>query len=255
MKQSFPKNESIIVDMDKKILEAKEIIKKASRVVFLGGAGVSTGSGIPDFRSPQGLYNVHSKYGVPYEVMLSHTYFMNHLENFYDFYWSCMVKPDAKPNAAHKALADYEKSGHNIVILTQNIDGLHQEAGSKRVYELHGSTKRYACLDCGKRYTLDEIAHHGVPHCSCGGVLKPDVVLYEEPLDEMMLEEAVNELRYADVLIVGGTSLNVYPAAGLVDYFMGKTRIIINKEETGRDHEFDYVFHEDIGETLSELLS
>lgn len=242
--------------MNSQILQAKEAIKKAHRIVFLGGAGVSTDSGIPDFRSPQGIYNVQSKYGVPYEVMLSRTYFENHTETFYDFYWSTMVAKTAKPNPAHFALANYEKSGHKIVILTQNIDGLHQDAGSKAVYELHGSTRRYFCTGCGKRYSLAEIETKGVPHCKeCGGILKPDVVLYEEPLDEEMLMQAVNELRFADVLIVGGTSLNVYPAAGLINYFMGGTKIIINKEETPRDFEFDYVFHEDIGQILTELLA
>lgn len=242
--------------MDQSSLEAKRKIKSANRIVFLGGAGVSTNSGIPDFRSPQGLYHVQSQYGVPYEVMLSHSYFVKHTETFYDFYWSTMVKKDAKPNAAHFALAAYEKAGHPITILTQNIDGLHQDAGSKRVFELHGSVRRYFCTQCGAPFSLDEVTPKGVPHCPhCGGLLKPDVVLYEEPLDEDLLEESVQELRYSDVLIVGGTSLNVYPAAGLINYFGGSTRIIINKEPTGVDGEFDYVFHEDIAKVLTELLS
>ena len=242
--------------MEMNLERAKTAIKAAHRIVFLGGAGVSTASGIPDFRSPQGIYNVHSKYGVPYEVMLSHSYFIEHTDTFYDFYWSSMVNKSAKPNAAHYALANYEKAGHTIVILTQNIDGLHADAGSKRVFELHGSTRRYFCTGCQKFYSLDELEPHGVPRCKeCGAILKPDVVLYEEPLDETMLQEAVDELRYADVLIVGGTSLNVYPAAGLINYFGGSTRIIINKEPTGVDDTFDYVFHDDIGKILTELLA
>jgi NAD-dependent deacetylase len=240
----------------KELQEAKAAIQKTQRVVFLGGAGVSTHSGIPDFRSPQGIYNVQSKYGVPYEVMLSHTYFEEHTETFYDFYWSTMVRKDAKPNAAHYALAHYEQAGHPLTILTQNIDGLHQDAGSKNVYELHGSTRRYFCTQCGELYSLADLEPKGVPHCpACGGLLKPDVVLYEEPLNEDILEESVQELRIADVLIVGGTSLNVYPAAGLINYFMGTTKIIVNKEATNVDTYFDYVFHEDIAETLTELLS
>jgi len=242
--------------MDANLALAKSAVKKARRIVFLGGAGVSTASGIPDFRSPQGIYNVHSKYGVPYEVMLSHSYFETHTDTFYDFYWSSMVNKAAKPNAAHFALANYEKAGHKVIILTQNIDGLHQDAGSKQVYELHGSTRRYFCTGCQKFYTLDQLEPHGVPHCQeCGAILKPDVVLYEEPLDQDLLMQAVDELRYADVLMVGGTSLNVYPAAGLINYFGGETRIIINKEATAVDDTFDFVFHDDIGTILTELLS
>lgn len=240
--------------MEESLQKARQIVQASKRLVFLGGAGVSTHSGIPDFRSPEGIYNVHSKYGVPYEVMLSHTYFVEHTETFYDFYWSSMVRKGAKPNRAHLALSAFEKAGHHVAILTQNIDGLHSDAGSKLVYELHGSVRRYFCQECGKRYSLDELEPRGIPHCNCGGVLKPDVVLYEEPLDEEVLLSAVNELRYGDVLLVGGTSLNVYPAAGLIDYFGGSTKIIINKEATPRDNEFDYVFHSDIADTLEALL-
>jgi NAD-dependent deacetylase len=242
--------------MDEKeaLTKIKEIMKTHPRVVFLGGAGVSTASGIPDFRSPAGIYRVQSEYGVPYETMLSHSYFVSNTETFYDFYWKQMVNKGAKPNAAHLALANYEKNHHPITILTQNIDGLHTDAGSHAVYELHGSVRRYFCQDCGKEYTLDEIEPHGVPHCSCGGVLKPDVVLYEEPLDEDMLMKAVDALRYSDVLIVGGTSLNVYPAAGLIQYFGGQTSILINKEGTDKDRFFDYVIHDDIGTVLTEIM-
>jgi NAD-dependent deacetylase len=240
---------------NEQILQIKKAIKEARRIVFLGGAGVSTASGIPDFRSPQGIYNVQSKYGVPYETMLSHSYFMTHTETFYDFYWKQMVAKGAKPNAAHLALADYEKAGHSIAILTQNIDGLHQDAGSHCVYELHGSTRRYYCQDCGQFYSLDELEAKGVPHCQkCGGLLKPDVVLYEEPLDEDLLEKSVEAMRYSDVLIVGGTSLNVYPAAGLINYFGGSTSLIINREATNADPFFNYVIHDDIGKVLQEIL-
>lgn len=242
--------------MDEKeaLSKIKDVMKTHPRVVFLGGAGVSTASGIPDFRSPQGIYKVQSEYGVPYEVMLSHTYFVEHTETFYDFYWKQMVRKDAKPNAAHLALAGYEKSHHPITILTQNVDGLHSDAGSHAVYELHGSVRRYFCQSCGKECALDDLTPHEVPHCECGGILKPDVVLYEEPLDEEMLQKAVDALRYSDVMIVGGTSLNVYPAAGLIQYFGGRASILINKEATNMDAFFDYVIHDDIGKVLTEIL-
>ena len=233
----------------------RQIVRDARYVVFLGGAGVSTGSGIPDFRSPQGIYHVRSKYGVPYEEMLSHDYFYEHPETFYEFYWECMVKKDAKPNKAHLALAKFERMGHNICVITQNIDGLHQDAGSHIVLEVHGSTKRYFCPICGKRYSLDEITPEGVPHCSCGAILKPDVVLYGEPLDEDTLTKAMAATIHANVLIIGGTSLNVYPIASLPSYFEGSAKIIINKEETAYDSKCDYVIHEDIGEVLEQILS
>lgn len=242
--------------MNETLRKAKAAVRDAKRIVFLGGAGVSTNSGIPDFRSPEGIYRVHSEYGVSYETMLSHDYFESHTSTFYDFYWSHMVSLNAKPNQAHLALARAESSHRRIAILTQNIDGLHQDAGSSIVYELHGSTRRYVCQGCDSHYALNEILPSGVPHCKkCGGILKPDVVLYGEALDEEVLLSSVNEMRYADVLIVGGTSLNVFPAAGLIDYFVKGAKIIINKEETLFDSRFDFVFHQDIGETLTELLS
>ena len=242
--------------MDTKLEEIKALIKDSNRIVFVGGAGVSTASGIPDFRSPAGLYKIHSEYGVSYETMLSHTYFEYHTETFYDFYWKTMVAKNAKPNKAHIALANYEKAGHHIAIITQNIDGLHQEAGSKRVYEVHGSTKRYNCVDCGRHYDIGDIPNIGIPHCpECGGVIKPDVVLYEEPLNEDVVESALTELRFANFLIVGGTSLNVYPAAGMIDYFQGGHTLLINKEPTPRDSFFEYVIYDDIGKVLEELLS
>lgn len=242
--------------MDQKtVFELKKLVKEANRIVFLGGAGVSTASGIPDFRSPEGLYNVHSKYGRPYEEMLSLSFFEEDPETFYDFYWSTMVSFDAKPNAAHLALADFEKRHPNkLTIVTQNIDGLHQKAGSKRVLEIHGSTASYTCSSCGKHYLLEEINHHGVPKCSCGGIIKPDVVLYEEPLPEDIFLGAINATRFANLLIVGGTSLRVQPAAMLPDYFSGGKSILINAEPTPLDGRFDYVIREDVGETLNAIL-
>lgn len=237
------------------IEKAKQAIAEAKRIVFLGGAGVSTASGIPDFRSPEGLFRTKQRYGVSYETLLSHTYFFEHPERFYEFYWQSMVYRDAKPNAAHIALAEYEKRGGDIAILTQNIDGLHEMAGSKRVYNLHGSVYHYHCLDCGKAVELQDIhRQNSVPHCECGGILKPDVVLYEEPLDENTLFGAIMSLRRADVLIVGGTSLNVYPAAGLIYDFHGAKSILINREETPLDAWFDIVIHDDVGKVLTEIL-
>ena len=232
----------------------RDEIASGGRLVFLGGAGVSTGSGILDFRSPQGLYNIQSKYGVPYEVMLSHSYFLAHTETFYDFYFSTMVCKDAKPNKAHYVLAEYEKKHPETVIITQNIDGLHQKAGSKRVFEAHGTTESYHCMKCHKHYSLDEISTHGVPHCSCGGILKPDVVLYEEPLDAETMDNALLSMRMADTLIIGGTSMRVYPIAGLPNYFQGSRIIMVNAEPTPFDRHCDYVIHGDIGDTLEALL-
>lgn len=237
------------------LLQMRNCIKEARRVVFLGGAGVSTGSGISDFRSPQGLYNVQSKYGHPYETMLSLSFFESDPETFYDFYWSTMVFPDAQPNAAHLALADFEKRYPNkLTIITQNIDGLHQKAGSKRVLEIHGSTASYSCCSCGKRYSLGQIKHHGVPKCSCGGIIKPDVVLYEEPLPGDVFLNAINATKLANVLIVAGTSLRVQPAAMLPDYFNGGESILINAEPTPLDDRFDYLIREDVGEALAAML-
>lgn len=238
-----------------RLTRAKKWVEKANRIVFLGGAGVSTGSGISDFRSPQGLYNIHSKYGVPYEEMLSHAYFKKHTEIFYRFYWETMVRPDAKPNPAHFALAHFEqKHPCKLSVITQNIDGLHQKAGSQRVYEVHGSVASYRCQDCERHYGLDQIPHHGVPLCSCGGILKPDVVLYGEALDEEVLLSSVNSVRFADLLIVGGTSLCVQPIASLPDYFSGGHIILINEEPTYLDERADLLFREDIGEVLSAIL-
>ncbi|MCR5491038.1 MAG: NAD-dependent protein deacylase [Bacilli bacterium] len=238
------------------ISKVRELVKSSKRIVFLGGAGVSTGSGIPDFRSPQGLYNIRSKYGVPYEVMLSHEYFFEETENFYDFYWSTMVAPEAKPNKAHLALAEFEKRRpHDLVVVTQNIDGLHQKAGSIRVLEAHGTTLSYHCEGCEKHYDLDQIPHHGVPKCPvCGRLIKPDVVLYGEPLDEATITSAVQAVNYADLLIVGGTSMKVYPIAGLPSYFKGNAIVMINREPTDFDRVADYVIHDDIGDALEAIL-
>ena len=224
------------------------------RLVFLGGAGVSVASGIPDFRSPNGLYSKKRADGRSYEELLSHEYFMEDPAGFYEFYWSNMVAPNAKPNKAHLALADYEKR-HDMAILTQNIDGLHQLAGSKRVYEIHGSTQHYHCMNCNKHYGLSDLRPSGVPTCPrCGGLIKPDVVLYGEGLPEDAFYGGIEAVERAGVMIVGGTSLRVYPFAAFPHYFYGQLSVLINAEATPLDDEFDIVIHEDIGETLEELL-
>ena len=217
----------------------EEILQNCHTMVFFGGAGVSTESGIPDFRSVDGLY--HQKFRYPPEEMLSHTFFERHTAEFYDFYRQKLIVHGAKPNAAHLRLAELEREGRCAAVVTQNIDGLHQAAGSKNVLELHGSTLRNYCTRCGKFYPVSFIEEagktgDGIPRCTdCGGVVKPDVVLYEEGLDEATLEGAVNAIRAADVLIVGGTSLAVYPAAGLLRYFKGDTLVVINKQPTPAD--------------------
>lgn len=229
----------------------KAMIEDASNIVFFGGAGVSTESGIPDFRSQDGLYA--QKYAYPPETMLSHSFFMNHTKAFFDFYRDKMLYLDAKPNKAHLALAGLEEAGKLKAIITQNIDGLHQMAGSQRVLELHGSVHRNYCMDCRKFYAIEVITEsQGVPGCSCGGIIKPDVVLYEEGLDAHTLEEAVSYIAKADVLLVGGTSLKVYPAAGLIRYYTGNKLVLINKSETPYDHEADLVIHDSIGAVLGD---
>ncbi len=230
----------------------REIVKKSNNIVFFGGAGVSTESGIPDFRSTDGLY--HQEYAYPPETILSHTFFMRNPEEFYRFYKNKMLCLDAKPNPAHKKLAQLEEEGKLKAVITQNIDGLHQKAGSKRVLELHGSIHRNYCMRCGTfydaRYMLES---EGVPTCSCGGMIKPDVVLYEEGLDQKTIEDSVRYIRQADVLIIGGTSLVVYPAAGLIDYFSGSKLVVINKSVTSRDKNADLVLQGNIGELLSRI--
>ena len=230
----------------------KQITDKAERIVFFGGAGVSTESGIPDFRSADGLY--HQKYDYPPEEILSHTFFMRNTEEFYRFYRDKMLCLTAKPNKAHLKLAEWEREGKLLSVVTQNIDGLHQAAGSKNVRELHGSVLRNYCMSCGKSYGVEYIAQsEGVPHCTCGGVIKPDVVLYEESLPEDTVMKALEEIRGADVLIVAGTSLTVYPAASYIRYFSGDSMVLINRDATSYDHIADLVIHDKVGEVLSRL--
>jgi len=236
----------------------KEIIDRSERVVFFGGAGVSTESNIPDFRSESGLYKAMNDYGYSPEEMLSRTFFMNHTKLFFDYYKKNLIYQDAQPNKAHIALAELEKAGKLIGIVTQNIDGLHQKAGSEKVYELHGSVLRNNCMDCGTYYDLDFIMdeHHcqdGIPRCpKCGGTIKPDVVLYEEPLNDAVITGAVDAIRRADTLIIGGTSLVVYPAAGFINYFNGDNMILINKSETSYDHQATLVINDSIGKVLGD---
>ena len=228
----------------------QEIIDESKSIVFFGGAGVSTESGIPDFRSEDGLY--HEKYSYPPERIISHSFFLTNPEVFYRFYKEKMLCLDAEPNAAHRKLAELEQAGKLKAVVTQNIDGLHQKAGSKIVYELHGSIHRNYCLRCHKFYPAKFIKEsEGIPYCSCGGVIKPDVVLYEESLDTKTIQDAVTAITKADTLIIGGTSLVVYPAAGFIDYFRGKHLVVINKAETGRTLQADLAIHAPIGEVMA----
>ncbi|MCM1166012.1 MAG: NAD-dependent protein deacylase [Lachnospiraceae bacterium] len=230
----------------------QEIIDDSKRIVFFGGAGVSTESGIPDFRSVDGLYN--QKYKYPPEQIISHTFFTRDPEEFYRFYRDKMIFPDAKPNAAHLKLAELERAGKLSSVITQNIDGLHQAAGSKNVIELHGSVHRNFCSKCGKFYPLSAVTDSaGVPECDCGGRIKPDVVLYEESLKTEDIENAVSEIAAADTLIIGGTSLVVYPAAGFVNYFTGKHLAVINKSPTNADKNAELVVAESIGGVLGKI--
>lgn len=238
--------------MTEQIQQLKKIIDESNNIVFFGGAGVSTESGIPDFRSVDGLYN--QKYDYPPETILSHTFYRRKTEEFYRFYRDKMICLAARPNAAHLKLAQWETEGKLKAVVTQNIDGLHQMAGSKKVLELHGSVLRNHCENCGKFYDAEFILHsEGVPKCECGGGVKPDVVLYEEGLDTFTLQESIRCIREADVLIVGGTSLAVYPAAGLIDYYQGNKLILINKTPTPRDAIANMVLQGSIGEIFSQL--
>ena len=235
--------------MDENIRKLKELVDGSDNIVFFGGAGVSTESGIPDFRSVDGLY--HQKFRYPPETMLSHTFFERHTGEFFDFYRAKMLALDARPNAAHRKLAQWEREGKLKAVITQNIDGLHQKAGSREVLELHGSVLRNHCTRCGKAYGVERIVSSaGVPRCSCGGVIKPDVVLYGEALDETTLNAAVRAIRRADLLLVGGTSLNVYPAAGLLRYFTGAALAVVNKTPTPADARADLVIQASIGRVL-----
>ncbi len=230
----------------------KELIDGSNNIVFFGGAGVSTESGIPDFRSTDGLY--HQQYDYPPETILSHSFFMRNPEEFYRFYKNKMLCLDAKPNMAHKKLAELEKAGKLKAVITQNIDGLHQAAGSKEVLELHGSVHRNYCMKCGKFYDAEYMLHaEGVPTCSCGGMIKPDVVLYEEGLDMTVMSKSIQAIQNADVLIIGGTSLVVYPAAGLIDYYRGNKLVVINMSVTSQDKNADLVIQEPIGKVFSNL--
>lgn len=230
----------------------QQMIDECSSIVFFGGAGVSTESGIPDFRSADGLYNQHYKY--PPETIISHSFYMRDREEFYRFYKDRMIFAEAKPNAAHLKLAELESAGKLSCVITQNIDGLHTAAGSKEVVELHGSVHRNFCESCGKAYPLSHIMEsEGVPKCSCGGFVKPDVVLYEEQLKDADITRAVDEISKADMLIIGGTSLAVYPAAGLIRYFRGKYLVIINKSPTSADESADLVVSDSIGKALGDI--
>ena len=227
----------------------KQWIAQSDSIVFFGGAGVSTESGIPDFRSVDGLYN--QTYDYPPETIISHSFYVRNPQEFYRFYKDRMLFPAAKPNRAHLALAKLEQEGKLKTVITQNIDGRHQAAGSKEVLELHGSVHRNYCTRCGQFYGLDYVMKsEGVPKCSCGGIIKPDVVLYEEGLDNRILQKAVRAIHNADMLMIGGTSLVVYPAAGLIDYYQGKRLVLINKDKTARDSMADLVINEKIGEVL-----
>ena len=239
--------------MQQELETLKKWIDNSDNIVFFGGAGVSTESGIPDFRSVDGLYN--QQYDYPPETILSHTFFRRNTEEFYRFYRAKMLALDAKPNAAHKKLAQWEQEGKLKAVVTQNIDGLHQAAGSKMVYELHGSVHRNYCQKCGAFYDARYILEsQGIPKCErCGGIIKPDVVLYEEDLDDATMRGAIRAISHADVLIIGGTSLTVYPAAGLIDYYNGNKLVLINKSVTPMDSRADLLVQGPIGEIFSQL--
>lgn len=239
--------------MTEKVQQLKEMIQESSRIVFFGGAGVSTESGIPDFRSAWGVY--HQQSAIPPETIVSHDFFFQHTQEFYDFYKSKMLFPDAKPNPAHLALAALEKQGKLTAVITQNIDCLHEMAGSKNVLKLHGTCDKNICLSCGKIWPLSRVLDApGIPLCDCGGTLKPDVVLYGEGLDNQVIQKAVLAISQADLLIIGGTSLVVYPAAGLIDYFRGSKLVLINKSATSADRRADLLIPESIGQVLEEAV-
>ncbi|NMA24947.1 MAG: NAD-dependent protein deacylase [Clostridiales bacterium] len=238
--------------MNEKIEILKKWIAESDNIVFFGGAGVSTESGIPDFRSVDGLYN--QKYDYPPEMILSHSFFINKPEEFYRFYHDKMIIRGAKPNRAHIRLAELEREGKLKAVITQNVDGLHQMAGSQKVLELHGSIHRNYCMRCSRRYGYEAVSEaEGVPKCSCGGIIRPDVVLYEEGLDNDVISEAVHFIRHADVLIIGGTSLVVYPAAGLVNYYEGNKLVLINKGATSYDSSANLLISDKIGEVFAQV--
>lgn len=238
--------------MKTKIEQLRSWIAESKRMVFFGGAGVSTESGIPDFRSVDGLY--HQKFDYPPETIISHSFFLKKPEYFYRFYREKMLPLGFEPNVTHRVLARLEQEGHLAAVVTQNIDGLHQKAGSKEVLELHGSVLRNYCMRCRKPYPVEDIAKGtGIPRCSCGGIIKPDVVLYEEGLDSYTINKSVDYISKADILIIGGTSLAVYPAAGLIDYYRGNKLVLVNKSPTPADRRADLVIHAPIGEVFSQL--
>lgn len=242
----------IAMSLEEKIEKLSEIIDNSDNIVFFGGAGVSTESGIPDFRSADGLYN--QKYKFPPETIISHSFFVRKPEEFYEFYKDRMIYSDAKPNVTHKFLAELEAKGKLKAVITQNIDGLHQLAGSRNVIELHGSVLRNYCMTCGKFYGVDAVTGcKGVPRCECGGMIKPDVVLYEEQLDEDAIEKTIRALEEADVLIVGGTSLSVYPAAGFIRAFNGSSLVLINKSATSYDANADLLIQAGLGEVFGKI--
>ncbi len=233
----------------------KDIIDHARQIVVFSGAGISVPSGIPDFRSADGIYNQKTNIKASPEEIISHSFYENHPEEFFEFYKDKMCYPKAEPNAAHKYFANLEKKGKNVIVVTQNIDGLHQKAGSNMVYELHGNVHRNYCENCGRFFGLDYVLNHkGVPHCDkCGDIVKPDVVLYEEQLNEDTINRSISAIMTCDVLIVVGTSLSVYPAAGFIRYFKGEYIIVINKEPTPYDNQCDLVFNEDVVEVIKKI--
>lgn len=239
--------------MDKDIEKLQQMIDGSRRIVFFGGAGVSTESGIPDFRSVDGLY--HQKFDYPPETILSHSFFISHTAEFFDFYLQKMICLTARPNAAHRKLAELEAAGRLSAVVTQNIDGLHQMAGSKNVLELHGSVHRNYCQKCHKCYSAEEILNStGIPRCSCGGLIKPDVVLYEEQLDSRTIDESLRYISEADMLIIAGTSLTVYPAASLIRYFRGSYLVLINRDPTPMDNRTSLTIHGKVGEVLGQII-
>ena len=233
----------------------KQILDEASQIIVFTGAGISVPSGIPDFRSADGIYNQKTKFAASPEEIISHTFFYNHTKEFFEFYKDKMVYEDAQPNYAHKFIADLEKKGKNVIVVTQNIDGLHQKAGSSKVYELHGSIHRNYCDKCHRSFGLRYVMEHNpIPYCDrCHGIVKPDVVLYEEPLDEMVIERAISAMMTGDVLLVIGTSLTVYPAAGFLRYFRGRYVVLINKSQTAYDNMADLVFNEDVVQVFKNI--
>jgi len=235
--------------------ELKKMIQESHSIVVFTGAGISVPSGIPDFRSADGIYNQKTKINVPPEEIISHSFFVSNTEEFYEFYKDKMCYPKAEPNAAHKYFADLEKKGKNVIVVTQNIDGLHQKAGSKTVYELHGTIHQNFCQRCGRLFGLDYVMNSkGVPHCDkCGGIVKPNVVLYEEGLDEETIQRSISAIMTCDMLVIIGTSLRVYPAAGFIRYFRGRYLVVINKDATSYDSNCDLVFNEDVINVINNI--